>query len=113
MARKFAEAFYHSKPWKKCRASFISKRKAIDGGLCQDCHKRPGFIVHHKIELTPDNINNPDISLNHSNLKYVCKLCHETVESHSYRRKHVQDEIRYTFDAQGNPVPVERGDTHG
>lgn len=108
MARKFAEAFYHSKQWSKCRASFISKRKAIDGGFCQDCRTELGYIVHHKIELNPDNINNPDISLNHANLKYVCKNCHEKVESHSYRQKHIPDEIKYTFDANGNPVPIER-----
>lgn len=105
MARKFAEAFYHSTRWKKCRASFISKRRAKDGGLCQDCHSQMGYIVHHKIELTPDNINDPDIALNHANLKYVCKLCHEINESHSYRQKHVPDEIQYTFDENGNPVP--------
>lgn len=108
MARKFAEEFYKSKQWRKSRAAFISKRKAIDGGLCQDCHEAMGYIVHHKIELTPENINNPDIALGHANLKYVCKLCHEIVESHSYRQKHIQDEIQYTFDAEGNPVPIER-----
>ena len=55
MAREFAKAFYKSKEWLKVRAAYIAKRKSIDGGLCESCHEKPGYIVHHKIELTPEN----------------------------------------------------------
>ena len=63
MAKEFAKAFYNSKRWKDCRRAYIAKRIAIDGGMCETCHEVPGYIVHHKIELTPDNINDPDIAL--------------------------------------------------
>ena len=57
MAKEFARAFYNSKRWKDCRRAYIAKRISIDGGMCETCHEVPGYIVHHKIELTPDNIS--------------------------------------------------------
>ena len=71
--KEWAEKFYKGKLWKKCRTAFIKHRKDIDGGLCQKCGEKLGFIVHHIIELTPININNPEITLSWSNLQYVCK----------------------------------------
>ena len=76
MAQEFAKKFYNSKAWKDCRASFIEERIAIDGGMCMTCHRKLGYIVHHKTWLTPENINNPMIALNHDNLKYDCLTCH-------------------------------------
>lgn len=77
MAKEFAKSFYNSKTWKRCRESYIAYRRAVDGGLCESCHEAPGYIVHHKIELTPDNINDPDIALGFGNLKYDCHVCHQ------------------------------------
>ena len=37
---------------------------------------RAGEVVHHITELTPDNISNPDISLNFNNLKLLCRDHH-------------------------------------
>ncbi|QRN86025.1 HNH endonuclease [Clostridia bacterium] len=34
------------------------------------------LIGHHIIELTEDNINNPDISLNPNNIEIICHKCH-------------------------------------
>jgi 5-methylcytosine-specific restriction endonuclease McrA len=77
MAQEFSKKFYNSKVWKECRASFIAYRISIDGGLCQTCGKELGKIVHHNnVWLTPDNINNPMVTLNHANLKYDCQTCH-------------------------------------
>lgn len=106
MAQEFAKSFYTSKQWQKCRESFIAKRRAIDGGMCQECGENLGYIVHHKIALTPYNISDPDISLNHSRLKYVCKHCHDA--EHGMVRKEVEGEIHYAFDADGNPVEIKR-----
>lgn len=78
MAKEFSKSFYDSKKWKKCRFSFISKRIAIDGGMCQHCKSKLGYIVDHIIELTPININDSNISLNHINLQYLCLECHNT-----------------------------------
>lgn len=37
----------------------------------------PGYIVHHKEELTPNNINDANVSLGFNNLKYDCHVCHQ------------------------------------
>ena len=71
--KPWAEKFYKGKQWKKCRAAFVKHRKDIDGGFCQKCGEKTGFIVHHIIELTPQNIDEPTITLNWTNLQYVCK----------------------------------------
>lgn len=76
MAKEFAREFYDSAAWRRCRKAFIAERIALDGGLCQDCKDEIGYIVHHKVVLTPKNIDDPDVSLNHRNLKYVCHTCH-------------------------------------
>lgn len=76
MAKEFSKPFYHSRQWQDTRKAFISYRTAIDGGVCQICHSNIGKIVHHKTELTPDNIDNPAIALSFNNLQYVCHDCH-------------------------------------
>ena len=35
MAREFAKKFYNSKAWRKCRATYIEHRVAVDGGMCE------------------------------------------------------------------------------
>lgn len=69
--RDFARDFYLSKAWRRTRA-YILKR---DMGLCVRCG-RPGEIVHHKIHLTPANIDDPDIALGEDNLETLCRDCH-------------------------------------
>ncbi|MEY8381966.1 hypothetical protein AALG83_02190 [Christensenellaceae bacterium 44-20] len=99
MAREFAKAFYHSSAWLKCRGAYIRERIAIDGGMCQRCHIVPGYIVHHKVWLTPDNISNPDVTLNKENLEYVCLVCHNKIEQG-------ECESGYRFDEMGQLVPI-------
>lgn len=103
MAREFADAFYHSKRWRMCRNSYIKKRRAVDGGLCETCHSEPGYIVHHKIELTPENINDPMIALAESNLKYDCLVCHNKEEKYGPR---IEGMAEYEFDENGMPVQL-------
>lgn len=84
MAKEWAKPFYNSKEWQLCRASYI----ASVHGLCQTCLEhnriRPGKILHHTIWLTPENINDPNISLNHALLKYECQDCHNKEGSSDY-----------------------------
>ena len=83
MAKEYTGNFYHSKAWQSCRSSFISYRVTIDGGKCERCEKQ-GKIVHHKQHITPSNINNPYITLNHSNLEYLCDYCHKLEHGQVY-----------------------------
>ena len=74
--REFARPFYKSKLWQLCRTDYIGKRVNIDGGLCEECHDMVGEELHHKIVLSPANINDRDITINHNNLMWLCKNCH-------------------------------------
>lgn len=71
MARAFAAKFYASKQWKRTEAA-VMKAYAY---TCQRCG-RPARIVHHKTWLTPDNINDPNVTLNWDNLEPLCIDCH-------------------------------------
>ena len=82
----------------------IDKRILIDGGLCEECHERAGYIVHHRTLLTPANISDPEVSLNHANLEFVCKKCHDNFEGHFYQ-KSPKKLTKCEFDAFGMPVP--------
>lgn len=100
--QQWAATFYASARWKKCRTSYIKSRRQLDGGLCEECRDKPGFIVHHKHPLTQDNIGDPDISLSTSNLEYVCKDCHDRFEGHGVA-KSLTDKV--FFDGAGDPIP--------
>jgi len=74
MAKPFAIQFYKSRVWLDCRAAYIQSVF----GLCERC-QRPGWIVHHKIKLTPGNIYDPNVTLAWDNLEYLCQECHNSV----------------------------------
>jgi 5-methylcytosine-specific restriction enzyme A len=75
--KPFARRFYKSKAWRDCRdAYFISQH-----GLCERCSS-PGKIVHHTVYLTPENIQDPMVALNHDLLELHCQDCHNK-EHHS------------------------------
>lgn len=101
MAQDWAKAFYSSKKWLKSRAGYISQRRMIDGGMCEHCRNRTGYIVDHIEELTPENITDPEIALNYDNFQYLCTECHnrKTLGSGS-----VQSGL--TFDESGELVRV-------
>ena len=84
--QEWARAFYKSEAWKHCRAVYAQN----ECGLCERCLQRgmykPGEIVHHKVHLTPDNINDPEITLNWDNLELVCRDCHAELHEERVRR---------------------------
>ncbi len=109
MAKEWSKSFYNSKKWKKCRDAYIAERIMIDGGLCEECRGQQGYIVHHTITLTQENISNPDIALNHRLMKYVCKDCHDQYEGHGVGH----DKVRplCIFDDMGQPISLREIDT--
>ena len=56
----------------------------------------PGEIVHHITHLTPENINDPNVTLSFDNLRLVCRRCHG--EEHKHRER------RYLIDEEGNVI---------
>ncbi|MBQ9489696.1 MAG: hypothetical protein IJU80_07180 [Lachnospiraceae bacterium] len=103
MAQEWAAAFYKSKKWQKCRRTYLEKRIMTDGGLCEECKDKPGYIVHHKIILTPENICDPLVSLNEDNLEFVCKECHDLFEGHGINKSLKPLCI---FDRNGQPISL-------
>lgn len=89
--KEYAKTFYKSKAWQRCRAGFVKNKR----GLCEVCLARgqynPGVIVHHKIHLTPENINDPDITLNYDNLQLLCRDCHALM--HKNLKRYRVDEL--------------------
>lgn len=47
---------------------------------------RAGVIVHHKIHITPENINDPSVVLNWDNLQLVCRDCHAEIHGRLNKR---------------------------
>lgn len=100
VAKDFAIKFYNSKEWKKCREAY----KQSVNGLCERCLKAgkyvPGDEVHHKTYLTPENINNPDITLNWENLELLCATCHS--KEHNEKHSPLRDDVM--FDENGDLI---------
>ena len=89
----FAHQFYVSPAWIKCRRAYAESV----GGMCERCYASgkivPGTQVHHKIRLTPQNINNPEITLNWDNLELLCDDCHNDEHKKG---------VRWRTDAEGH-----------
>jgi 5-methylcytosine-specific restriction endonuclease McrA len=96
MAQAFSKAFYNSDLWKLRRAKILRE----DHYTCHDCDGRANE-VHHIIELTPDNINDVQITLGRKNLMSLCGDCHK-------KRKASRSDIPggFRFDEHGYVVPV-------
>ena len=111
MAREFAKSFYDSPAWKRVRKSFIALRMGTDGGMCQECHDRLGEIVHHRVWLTPDNINDSAVTLSCSNLEYVCHSCHDKIHGNL---SEISDKlVQYDFTPDGQLVVRETNAVRG
>jgi 5-methylcytosine-specific restriction endonuclease McrA len=91
--KEYAKSFYKSKRWQTTRLAYL---KSV-GGLCERCLKkgiyRPAVIIHHKVYLTAENINTPEVALSWDNLEAVCRECHE--------QEHTGDGKRYKVDENG------------
>jgi len=108
MAKVFSKAFYNSKAWKACRDEY-AKRKCY---LCERCGA-PANIVHHKIRVAPDTIQDASVLLNFDNLELLCHACHqkeheqERTEGQAKYKKILQynNNDRYYIDENGKVIP--------
>lgn len=94
--KDYAAKLYKSKRWQDVRNAYAARV----GYLCERCLARgiykPGEIVHHKIYISPANINKTEITLNPDNLEMLCRDCHY--------EEHFGPKLRYTFDAYGRVI---------
>jgi 5-methylcytosine-specific restriction endonuclease McrA len=102
MAKEYAKSFYNSKAWKRVRKAYFNSQY----GLCEICLKNgehtPGDIVHHIKHITPENINDPEITLNFNNLQLLCHDHHNKIHSTSEVTKE-----GYRFNVKGKLVKDE------
>lgn len=107
MARAFAKAFYNSLLWQEVRSSVLKR----DRYMCQHCRMAPATEVHHKARLTPDNINDPRISVNPDNLISLCEQCHKQMHRRDRREGRAERTLgrRIIFDANGMPQEAPPG----
>jgi hypothetical protein len=85
------QTFYASNIWRTFRLNLILERSKEHGGvICEKCGKlivNPIDIhAHHKVELTPENVNDYSISLNPELIELICHDCHDK-EHHRFGYK--------------------------
>lgn len=96
MAKDYAKSFYHSKAWRDTQAAYMASQYYI----CERCGS-VARIVHHKKHITPQNINDPCITLDWNNLEALCMDCHNA--------EHIGGSIcakGLRFDKDGNIVKI-------
>ena len=96
MAREFTNGFYNTRAWKELARAYKKYRH----GICERCG-RPGVIVHHKVYINEQNINDPNVTLNWDNLELLCRECHA--------REHMGTKVledNLMFDENGDLVPL-------
>lgn len=91
--KPYAEKFYKSSTWEQTRKAYA---KSV-GGLCERCLEKglfvPGEIVHHKTHISPENISDPNVTLDWDNLQLVCRLCHAEEHQKDKGRRYRVDEM--------------------
>lgn len=80
------ENFYQSKEWRNLLAQLKNERLNENGEIiCQYCGKPVvksfDIIGHHKVELTDENVNDFQISLNPDNIIFLHHKCHNVVHN--------------------------------
>lgn len=95
-----AKKFYRSTAWRKCRKSYIA---TVPDKMCEHCHEQLGYIVDHIKEINIKNIHNPDVTLNHDNLQFLCLECHNTKTFRKYSA--IPDGFLFNSDGDLEPIP--------
>ena len=87
--------FYHTQVWVRCRTAFMTSRN----WLCERCGA-PASVAHHVIHLTPENVSDPSVALDWTNLQALCADCHAIVHSSAPTAEGL------AFDSDGNLVSI-------
>lgn len=84
--------FYCRKPWRDLSYNLKIER----GGKCSRCDfiavSKEDFkylIAHHKIELTEDNVDDPNVALNPDLIEIICHDCHNKEHRRFGNKKNV------------------------
>lgn len=98
--------FYTSNEWRKFRKTLIAERiNPKDGVLYDEWSGKPilkdsDTILHHKIELSMQNVNDRSISLNPENIMIVSMKSHNEIHNRfGGRIKNYQRKVYYIYGA--------------
>ena len=106
VAQDWAVAFYHSPAWLHNRKAYMETPidtpfGIVPPGACERCYAngelKPAKVVHHITHLSPENIDDPHITLSFDNFQRLCQDCHAVVHSG-------QEPTRARFDSNGNLI---------
>ena len=90
--------FYRSEEWESFRKVVLAERMNADGFVYDEYTGRPivkayDIILHHKEELTEENVHDVNISLNPANIMIVSFASHNAIHKRShnggFRRRQV------------------------
>jgi hypothetical protein len=103
MSYKGLTDFYQSDEWRKFREVVIMERLDKDGNTIDERTGKPitrayDIILHHKIELTEDNVHDVNIALNPDNIMIVSH------KSHNYIHNKFGHAVRQIFMVYGAPL---------
>lgn len=95
--------FYTSAPWRSLRKTLIAERTAADGLVYDELNgeiilNENEIIIHHKVPLTLNNVNDASISLNPDNLMIV------SYKSHNEIHKRFGNALREVVVVFGSPL---------
>lgn len=98
------DTFYTSYEWKKFREGFLAQKLLDDGDLIDEITHKPILqkrqaVLHHKQELTEENVNDFNISLNPNNIQLVSMETHSEIHARFGALAHRH--IYITSDATG------------
>ena len=106
MVYKSLPQFYTGAEWRKFRKALIAERiNPKDGVLYDEYNGQPllkdyDIILHHKIELTMQNVNDRSISLNPDNIMIVSIKSHNEIHNRwGGRIKPYQRKVYYVYGA--------------
>ena len=103
MSYKGLEDFYRSDEWRRFREIVILDRLDENGNTIDERTGKPilrpyDIILHHKIELTEENVHDANISLNPDNIMIVSH------KSHNYIHNKFGHAVRKVFLVYGAPL---------
>lgn len=87
------DTFYRSKEWNDFRKVIIAERTQPDGFIYDEETGKPivnpyDLILHHKVYLTEENVNDFEISLNPANIEVVSHKTHNLIHERLGATRH-------------------------
>lgn len=103
------DTFYRSKEWRKFRQIVIQERTKDDGFVYDEETGEPilkgyDIILHHKIYLTEENVNDTNISLNPDNIEIVSHRTHNKIHNKGWGKSHGSFKRQEVFLVYGSPL---------